>query len=79
MSHVATMSVKPLTAEDYLAEARALCRRVPTVWFAVAPRFDPAKRTTVYVYRIYRRGMGQIAERATPAALVAYLRKQVPQ
>lgn len=77
------MMAAPLTAAelrstDYLDEARWICRRVPTLSFRIETRSDPRTRSPQTVYRIYRRGMGLVAERASPAALVAYLRKQLP-
>lgn len=66
------------TDDDYLEEARWICRRVPTVWFSTEQRYDPTSRVYVPLYRIYRRGMGSVATRSTASALVAYLRKQLP-
>lgn len=74
----AVLSAVALTDEDYLEQARWICKRVPTVWFDLGYKFDPKARASAPVYRIYRRGMGKVAERASPAALVAYLRKQLP-
>lgn len=66
------------TAEECLAEARALCKRLRVVWFTVDWRYDPATCKQVSFYKIFRRGMGFVAKRSTPEALVAYLRKQLP-
>lgn len=70
--------VVPVTPADQLFEARAICRRIPSVWFSVAYRIDPKTREQQAFYRIFRRGMGKVAERSTPGGLVAYLRKQLP-
>lgn len=64
---------------DYLNEAQAICRRLNrSVWFSAESRVDPATRGIFTVYKIYRRGMGLLAERSSLAGLVAYLRKQLP-
>lgn len=67
-----------LTAADHLSEANAICRQLKVVWFTTAVRFNPRLCANEPLYKIYRRGMGCVATRSSPAALVAYLRKQRP-
>lgn len=62
---------------DPLEEARWLCKRNPTLWFKVDHRYDPVSRTSQPVYKIFRRGMGCVAQRSSIDGLLAYLRKQV--
>jgi hypothetical protein len=70
----------PATATDPLDEARWICRHRlhGVVWFEPYCFRDPKTYELVTVYRIYRRHMGRGAERSSPAALLAYLRKQLP-
>ncbi len=78
MVAVCAMAGVALSDSDLLFEARAICRQVQTVWFVAEKRIDPATRDLCTVYRIYRRGMGLVASRSSPQALVSYLRKQRP-
>lgn len=67
------------TAVDPLDEAHWICRKLQrTVWFEAYCYRDPKTYELVTTYRIFRRGMGKIAERSSPAALLAFLRKQLP-
>lgn len=63
---------------DQLERARMYCKAAKTVWFVAKPLWDPKSRSLRTVYIVYRRGMGEVARRSSPAALVAYLRNQVP-
>lgn len=68
-----------LSPAEHLTEARSICKRLNgVIWFSVAYRFDPVTRNSQPYYRIFRRGMGEVATRASPAALVSYLRRQLP-
>lgn len=70
----------PAAAVDPLEEARWICkhRLRGFVWFTPYQRRDPKTYELMTTYRIYRRGMGEVAERSSPAALLSYLRKQLP-
>jgi hypothetical protein len=64
---------------DYLSEACHLVRGLAgRVWFKTDYTFDAVSRTYQPRYCIYRRGMGLLATRARPQALVAFLRRQRP-
>lgn len=78
LSACAVMTVQALNDDEQLDRARLLCKTIKTVWFDVEHRYDVAARAVKPVYVIRRRGMGKVAERSSPAALVAYLRKQLP-
>lgn len=78
MSAAAVMSVQALSDNEQLDRARMLCTSIKTVWFKPVQQWDAKARALTTGYVIYRRGMGEVARRSTPAALVAYLREQLP-